>query len=64
MQYGQRISFSDTQVTHFADLANIGWSLDKVMEISKTLYPKIRIGISLRMDCLAIYESPKPKSTS
>jgi hypothetical protein len=36
-QYGQRISFSDTQVTHFADFANIGWSLDKVMEISKTL---------------------------
>ena len=36
-QYGQRVSFSDTQVTHFADFANIGWSLDKVIERSKTL---------------------------
>jgi hypothetical protein len=31
------VSFSDTQVTHFADFANIGWSLDNVTERSKTL---------------------------
>src|ERR1700680_346502 len=36
-QYGQRVSFSDTQVTHFADFANIGWSLDNVTERSNTL---------------------------
>jgi len=36
-QYGQRVSFSDTRRTHFADFANIGWSLDNAMEISKTL---------------------------
>jgi hypothetical protein len=36
-QYGQRVSFPDTQVTHFADFANIGWSPDKVTERSKTL---------------------------
>jgi hypothetical protein len=36
-QYGQRVSFSDTRETHFADFANIGWSLDHVTEISKTL---------------------------
>jgi hypothetical protein len=36
-QYGQWVSFSATRGTHFADFANIGWSLDNVTEISKTL---------------------------
>ena len=37
MQYGQQVSSSGTQVTHLADFANIGWSLDNVTERSKTL---------------------------
>jgi hypothetical protein len=28
------------------------------------VYPNTRIGISLPMDCLAIYESPRPNSIS